>query len=59
MPGAADGDEPAQAGDTGGAGEGRLLAGDSFLVGSTPAFSMANSATACAPAARPTNGTRI
>ena len=38
MPGATNGAEPAQAGDTGGAGEARLLAGTNFLVGSTPAF---------------------
>jgi hypothetical protein len=38
VPGATNGAAPAQAGDTGGAGEARLLAGDSFLVGSTPAF---------------------
>jgi hypothetical protein len=38
VPGATNGAAPAQAGDTGGAGEARLLAGDSFVVGSTPAF---------------------
>jgi hypothetical protein len=38
VPGPYDGAAPAQAGDTGGAGEARLLAGYSFLVGSTPAF---------------------
>ncbi len=37
-PGAHNGAAPAQAGDTGGAGEARLLAGTNFLVGSTPAF---------------------
>ena len=38
IPGAKDGAEPAQAGDTGGAGEARLLAGTNFVVGSMPAF---------------------
>src|SRR5271165_489530 len=38
VPGAYDGAAPAQAGDTGGAGEARLLAGTNFTVGSTPAF---------------------
>ena len=37
-PGAHNGAAPAQAGDTGGAGEARLLAGTNFTVGSTPAF---------------------
>ncbi len=38
VPGAYNGAAPAQAGDTGGAGEARLLAGTNFTVGSTPAF---------------------
>ncbi|MBV8439160.1 MAG: hypothetical protein JO312_01120 [Hyphomicrobiales bacterium] len=38
VPGAHDGAAPAQAGDTGGAAEARLLAGANFAVGSTPAF---------------------
>ncbi len=38
VPGAHGGAAPAQAGDTGRAGEARLLAGYNFLVGSTPAF---------------------
>ena len=37
-PGAHDSTQPAQAGNTGGAGEARLLAGYNFAVGSTPAF---------------------
>ena len=38
VPGATNGAEPAQAGDTAGAGETRLLAGYNFTVGATPAF---------------------
>ena len=38
LPGAYNSAAPAQAGDTGGAGEARLLAGNSFTVGSIPAF---------------------
>ncbi len=38
VPGAYQRAAPAQAGDPGGAGEARLLAGDSFTVGSIPAF---------------------
>ena len=38
VPGAYNGAEPAQAGDTGGAGEARLLAGYNFTVGATAAF---------------------
>jgi hypothetical protein len=38
LPGAYNPSSPTQAGDTGGAGEGRILAGANFTVGSTPAF---------------------
>ena len=38
VPGAANGAEPAQAGDTGGAGEARLLAGTNLTIGATHAF---------------------
>jgi hypothetical protein len=38
VPGARDSARPAQAGDTGGAGEGRLLAGYNFTLGATPGF---------------------
>ena len=38
LPGARDSKQPAQAGNTGGAAEGRLLAGYGFSVGATPAF---------------------
>lgn len=38
VPGARDASAPAQEGNTGGAGEGRLLAGGNFTLGSTPGF---------------------
>jgi hypothetical protein len=58
VPGAYDGAAPAQAGDT--AGQGKRASSPAIISSSArrPPFSTANSAIACAPAARRTNGTR-